>query len=657
LALHVCAREGGIRGSKDLRAEIGKFPNSTNERKQMSITTLKKRIALVAVSALTAGVLSVASAPVANAAIADVDPETYSYTATGSVGICSAPTNTAAASAGTVHSTANNATQALGEVLAGGTVAFTRSINDQIATAGDTVSVVVTGGTISGVTDALNPVYAPGFTTLAQVNSSGSASSLASGFFVNAPTAGALQITITKNATGASATTVEIYALVVSAKCATGAFSTANSFLALVYQDALASASVPATNVATTTAAVDTAGSGSLADSAARIANGGTAHLAVRIMDGQSTPAIVTTAGVFGATATNGAIVSWDGSTSLALESSSAVEAVAAGNQFNTLYVKQGAANKNKPMTTSVSVTYNGAVVGSRTVTFTGKATAIAIDTATAGIAKVDTANVSVASYEITDTAGNKLTTEGPGITGSGSGAGNTANVAVVATSGVVVDTVNQSMITSVSSIGTEAAPDAGRFGWTCGANAAGTADVYLKYTASDLSSLISNTLKAQCADSAVNYKASLDKASYLPGDIATLTITATDSKGKPVFDRDSGLTATGVTLGTHNTAVVSITMPQLTAVTAPTNSDKFSAGKVTYKFTVGTTEGSFAGVVDLPKFNSTTYAQTAQTLSYKVAASSAAVSNADVLKSIVALIASINKQIQALQKLILARR
>ncbi len=654
----MCAREDGIRGSKDLRAEIGKFPNSTNERKQMSITTLKKRIALVAVSALTAGVLSVASAPVANAALSDVDPDTYSYTATGSVGICSAPTNTAAASAGTVHSTANNATQALGEVLAGGTVAFTRSVNDQIATAGDTVSIVVTGGTISGVTDALNPVYAPGFTTLAQVNSSGSAASLASGFFVNAPTAGALQITITRNATGASATTVEIYALVVSTKCATGAFSAANSFLALVYQDALASASVPATNVTTTTAAVDTAGSGSLADSAARIANGGTAHLAVRIMDGQSTPAIVTTAGVFGATATNGAIVSWDGTTSLALESSSAVESVAAGNQFNTLYIKQGAANKNKPMTTSVSVTYNGAVVGSRTVTFTGKPTAITIDTATAGIAKVDTANVSVASYEITDAAGNKLTTEGPGITGSGSGAGNTANVALVATSGVVVDTVNQSLITNTAfDIGAEIAPDAGRFGWTCGANAAGTADVYLKYTASDLSSLISNTLKAQCADTAVNYKASLDKASYLPGDIATLTITATDSKGKPVFDRDSGLTATGVTLGTHNTAVVSITMPQLTAVTAPTNSDKFSAGKVTYKFTVGTTEGSFAGVVDLPKFNSTTYAQTAQTLSYKVAASSASVSNADVLKSIVALIASINKQIQALQKLILARR
>jgi hypothetical protein len=44
-------------------------------------------------------------------------------------------------------------------------------------------------------------------------------------------------------------------------------------------------------------------------------------------------------------------------------------------------------------------------------------------------------------------------------------------------------------------------------------------------------------------------------------------------------------------------------------------------------------------------------------TLPYSIKSSSTAVTNADVLKSIVALIASINKQIQALQKLILARR
>jgi len=44
------------------------------------------------------------------------------------------------------------------------------------------------------------------------------------------------------------------------------------------------------------------------------------------------------------------------------------------------------------------------------------------------------------------------------------------------------------------------------------------------------------------------------------------------------------------------------------------------------------------------------------QTVAYKVASGTTAVSNADVLKSIVSLIATINKQIQALQKLILKR-
>jgi hypothetical protein len=43
-------------------------------------------------------------------------------------------------------------------------------------------------------------------------------------------------------------------------------------------------------------------------------------------------------------------------------------------------------------------------------------------------------------------------------------------------------------------------------------------------------------------------------------------------------------------------------------------------------------------------------------TVPYSIKSSSSVVSNAEVLKSIVALIASINKQIQALQKLILKR-
>jgi hypothetical protein len=78
----------------------------------------------------------------------------------------------------------------------------------------------------------------------------------------------------------------------------------------------------------------------------------------------------------------------------------------------------------------------------------------------------------------------------------------------------------------------------------------------------------------------------------------------------------------------------------------------------LTYKFQVGSTVGSYNLVVDLPAINSvSTTGAAAQIVPYKVVASTTDVTNAEVLKSIVALIASINKQIAALQKLILQRR
>ena len=87
---------------------------------------------------------------------------------------------------------------------------------------------------------------------------------------------------------------------------------------------------------------------------------------------------------------------------------------------------------------------------------------------------------------------------------------------------------------------------------------------------------------------------------------------------------------------------------------------DNPTAGVKTYQFIVGSTEGDFSMVVDAPYVRAVNLAiggaQGKITLSYSIKSSSSTVTNADVLKSIVALIASINKQIQALQKLILKR-
>jgi hypothetical protein len=72
------------------------------------------------------------------------------------------------------------------------------------------------------------------------------------------------------------------------------------------------------------------------------------------------------------------------------------------------------------------------------------------------------------------------------------------------------------------------------------------------------------------------------------------------------------------------------------------------------YTFTVGTntglTEGAYNAVVLFPTIDVATSA------SYKVTTGSTGVSNADVLKAIVSLIASINKQIAALQKALLKK-
>ena len=82
------------------------------------------------------------------------------------------------------------------------------------------------------------------------------------------------------------------------------------------------------------------------------------------------------------------------------------------------------------------------------------------------------------------------------------------------------------------------------------------------------------------------------------------------------------------------------------------------TTGSKSYVYTVGTSSGMTAGTyTSTINFTSLTGAGAAiSTPTYKLSTGGDTTTNADVLKSIVALIASINKQIQALQKLILKR-
>jgi hypothetical protein len=620
----------------------------------MSIKTIKQRIAVVAVSALTAGVLSVVSAPASNAYVSAIIPTTVDWTATTSVGICRANTNDTDTSG--TNDADENAAQAVGEVLVGGVLGFTIADHD-ITSTNDTFSVAISGPAVfaSHTLDGSNNAsrsFSAGMKSLTLTGTASTGIELGSAFTLSVTGAGTVQVTVSAADTGASATTIERYTFLASSSCVSGTSSVANSFVQVVQYGVLGSAIT--SNVTETEAKTGSAPVTNLASSADKISNGGTAYVAVRIKDGTASATDVTTQGVFSATATNGAVIGW-ASTALALQASSATTAgpTSGTAQTEELYVVQGTANEDKPLTTTVSIFFNGVLYGTRTISFTGAPTKISIVPSLSSIGKTSTTNKYVLVYEITDAAGNKLTSEGAGSDGVAAFSTSASeNNPVLATSGTIVDPT-QSVVTTISTVNNESSGYFGTVDIGCGATS-GTAKVTLKYTFANLSSIVSDPYDFRCSGSAVNYKASLDKASYVPGDIATLTITATDSKGNATWDLND--TPVGQDIGSSSYPV-SISLPQMTAVTAATNTDEFAGGKRTYKFTVGATEGTYSGVVDLPLYNSTTYAQTAQTISYKVAASTATVSNADVLKSIVSLIASINKQIQALQKLILKRR
>ena len=238
----------------------------------MSTKTLRKRIALVAVATLGAGVLSVAPA---SAALSDVDRDTVGYTATGSVGICKAPVNNA-----------SDALQASGEVLVGGTVAFTIDQADLLSTTGDQLTISVSGpATISSYTASTTTpaatTYGAGLASLAIVGTATTATQPGQGFSLSVTGAGTIQVTVSENASGASASVNEYYYIAAAAACATNSLSVANSFVQVAFTSRIATSALPTSNTTSATAATAT----SLKNSADRIANGGLANVAVRVMD------------------------------------------------------------------------------------------------------------------------------------------------------------------------------------------------------------------------------------------------------------------------------------------------------------------------------------------------------------------------------------
>jgi len=607
----------GIRGSKDPRAEIGKFPDSTNERKKMSTKTIKQRIALVAASALTAGFLSVVSAPVASAAAGvaidrDDISATTTFTAGENRGVCYV------ADATLDNADSTNTVEMLSTGILKLSIAGSPTISATSPAGGSNLKFA-----ISGPANWINYTAATGNIAVPTLSADGktltatgtSTDVVATTAATLVPTgAGTVQVTITNNrsVTAGVTTAIEIITISVKASCTSGTISTGDSYVKL-----------------TSTTSKGTA-TGTNVDDAdyTYAANAGTIYVRADLFDANGVALANTSAtGLLTAETSSGAIV--------AHSTDTATVGLASTSTKGT-YFAVSQATEDVPWAGTITIKHNGVVLATKSAKIFGAPKTIEVSGL--DIRQAGAGSGQGGDFVMKDSAGNIVETNITGFTTL------TDAQSSVITAGTASRTPSNTQARLL------AGTPKGQFDYAClsskgpGATATG---LTLKYTNSALVTITSAPFTITCGGAAYTYSASLDKASYVPGDIATLTITAKDAYGNPAYDGD--------TLGVAG-SVPSISGSNMTIVNASTSADTFLAGKKEYKFTVGATEGTYNMVVDLPEFNSASKPQSAITVGYKIAATTATVSNADVLKSIVALIASINKQIQALQKLILKR-
>ena len=632
----------------------------------MSTKTLKKRIALVAVSALTAGILSVVSAPVANAAVArlheggtlvlgNIPTVTGSATAF-AAGTASTDLNTMRSvgwvvdTSSTVSATdggnfANASATKTANVLPGAAIAFAALGSQTLA---DGFTVTVTGGALSSLTATQALLTAGGGTTgqaagitltNAMVATGATSITIADDSFkeiiggvfnVTAPVGSTATISIFGGTeiNGLSSSTAGLYlggyVLTVVASGTTGAYSAADS---KVFQQAcMANAS---TGTSTTLAF----------DTTSRCATGtaGVVYVSLRDVYNQPIQSGTLTASVSGGALIFGSLTSSTGSAINA--ASSAFSTLSVGSDgLAWFYVKQPVSNTAG--TTNVAITYNGAPIGTKPINWAGTPTVLTVDTAnscsifsTNQLTDTQEGNVGDACvvYNAKDAAGNNVTLS--------------AQPSISAATGALVGSSTSALTASTGyALVQSSSTGSGYTTLLIPNNSLSGASTYqLELTNGLLQTIKSNVVSVTVSRGSTNsFTASWDKASYNFGDIATLTIELKDlygnlmATGTPLTGLDLAVSSGGfATLGSACTAASTVT-----------------AGKKTCKYSVLNTEGSYAFSTDL----TTVTAQDATIGTMPVKASVTAVSNADVLKSIVALIASINKQIQALQKLILKR-
>jgi len=583
----------------------------------MSTKTLRKRIALVAVSALTAGVLSVASAPVANAAAADLQ----AINAVGQLGLNAAGGAGTAAAFGQCSIASSALESDITTVNSTGTVLAIGAKVEFDTTTRGTGQLRVTGpakfelnaatGTISQ--DAKSVGF--GDSTSAKVAT------------LEVTGTGDITVTAYDNSTIGSGSSFKTFSITGVDTCASGATPVAANTIMEIAASGGSPSAGGATGDATLTYAQKDYKS--------------VVHIRIALRNQYK--ADVTTAGVLTAESSNAnALLQFDGSggnvgptaflSGTVVGQSGAVDLEVSQNTV----LAPGAA-----LSTTITFKFNGVTVGTKAVSILGAAASIVVDQADVTIGNSDSGDDSgTFKFLVKDAAGNDL--------------GDGATATLVAATGITAAAagfVSAGIVSDVKSATGASGSTKGTGTYDCAAYAKGTSSGSQKVTLGFLSGTTlvkSNEFTATCGGAAVgSFTFAMDKAVYSPGEIATVTFTAKDLNG--------GVTSDAATIGA---AFNQISIPGMTIIgSAITSADVFTSGTKTYKFRVDQSEGSFVGQGQVTVSSSAATAEkSVKTVAYSIKASGTTVTNAEVLKSIVSLIASINKQIQALQKLILRR-
>ena len=608
----------------------------------MSTKTLKKRVALATVVALGAGVLSLVSVSSANATAAAAGTN-------GTVGGTLTPPD-AAVDILNIATVTNTTGATVDPTAAGGGAATASSVGlvNVSDIAGNAAPVAGTTQTATLLSNGTLVVYAltssshvggitvTGGTISKTVGSEAINSSLtgtysaASGILVAEikPSTGAtsMNVKLTVAASGTAANLRDgvtsgtlkgqINVTIASASTA-GVASAAKS--GVWYVDAYGSAA--------TTSDSTTSGVGTAAYNQAQFGQ-------VRARDAYGS-AITLTGGLLQISATNGALVKIHATTPTDTGSNSADYSTSGVDGWNFSVVAPASA----PVNTTVTVSYNGTVIGTKSYTFTGNVAKITLASAVNG--KIGGATGNTVKYYLTDAAGNALYFTYGGVPSTATPLGNLQGTSALNNS--IVSGLVTSGGSAVTADITSGTSTTGKVAFTCGI--AGTTPISVTYTNNDGTVITSNSLSVLCAGDPKTYTATLDKSSYVPGAIAVLTITFKDSKGNLAND---------VAAVADSTHLISWNGSQMTtAAVGPsaTGADTLTNGVLTLKYIVGTTTGAYTGLLDVPNLDSSSTPQVAVPVSYTVADSSTSLN--DVLKGIVSLIASINKQIAALAKLV----